>query len=174
MLRACAWCGRELGQSEPFEDLHVTHGICPVCCGIFFPLAQANEYAPSSTQADTRKTILVAEDNATLRELLATLLQREGYAVVQASNGKEAVDYMGNGTLPDLILSALGMPVLDGQAFLNQCKQIEGTRSVPVVLLSSDDITQEGALSRGWAGFVAKPFNEDKLLDEIRRCLGPV
>jgi CheY-like chemotaxis protein len=116
----------------------------------------------------------VAEDNATLRELLATLLQREGYAVVQTSNGQEALDYMGKGTLPDLILSALGIPGLDGQAFLNQCKQIEGTRSVPVVLLSSANMTREGALSRGWGGFVAKPFNEDELLDEIRRCLGPV
>ena len=173
MLRVCAWCGRELGQSEPREDLQLTHGICPVCYSILFPSAQTNKDAPSSNEADTRKTILVAEDNATLREVLATLLQREGYAVVQASNGQEALDYVGKGTLPDLILADLGTPVLDGRGFLNQSKAIAGALSVPVLLLSWGDMTREGALSCGWAGFVAKPFDKDELLDEIRRCLGP-
>jgi CheY-like chemotaxis protein len=80
---------------------------------------------------------------------------------------------MGKGTLPDLILSGLGSPVLDGQGFLKQSKEIVGALSIPVLLLSSGDMTREGALSRGWAGFVSKPFDKDELLDEIRRCLGP-
>jgi two-component system chemotaxis response regulator CheY len=118
-----------------------------------------------------KRTILVAAVNATLRDILAEILERAGYAVALASNGQEALDCFGKGVQPDLILSDLQMPVLDGRSLLEQLKAVERMRPVPVVVMALDEMTRERALTSGWAGFVAKPFQEDALLDQIQRCL---
>jgi DNA-directed RNA polymerase subunit RPC12/RpoP len=52
MKRVCAWCGRELDQSECREDMQVTHGVCPICRRRFFASAKANEADSQPTQED--------------------------------------------------------------------------------------------------------------------------
>jgi CheY-like chemotaxis protein len=118
-----------------------------------------------------KSTILVAAVNATLRDVLAEILEGSGYTVVLASDGQEALDYLGQGVHPDIILSDLQMPILDGRAFLIRYKAIAGARSVPVIVMALNSLTRERAQASGWAGFVAKPFQKDELLNEIQRCL---
>jgi CheY-like chemotaxis protein len=91
-----------------------------------------------STPTPAGKTVLVVEDNATARAALADLLQPEGFAVVPAANGKDALVRLGEGLVPDLILLDLLMPVVDGWAFLQDLRRgFPGLLSVPIIVTTA-------------------------------------
>jgi CheY-like chemotaxis protein len=114
-----------------------------------------------------RSTILVVEDNDLAREELTLTLRREGYEVVPARDGQEALDYLKAGPSPDLILLDMLMPVLDGWQFLKKTPQ----PSTPTIITTSTILTREWATTHGCAGFLHKPFDNDDLLLEVHRCL---
>jgi CheY-like chemotaxis protein len=118
-----------------------------------------------------RKTILVVEDNEVVREGTASLLRAEGYAAATAGHGREALDYLRANPPPDLILLDLTMPVLDGWRFLEELRNEPGASHVPVVVATAA-VKREGALAKGCAGYLHKPFEIASLLAEVRRCLG--
>ncbi len=125
---------------------------------------------PTDKQAG--KTLLVVEDDAATREGLALILEREGYALVLAAHGQEALARLLAGPSPDLILLDMLMPVLDGWHFLRRMR-LEGPRpAVPVVILTATILTREWAKDHGCQGFLHKPFAVEPLLEEVRRCLG--
>jgi CheY-like chemotaxis protein/HD-like signal output (HDOD) protein len=90
-------------------------------------------------------TILVVDDMAILREPITTCLSTNGYTVLTATNGQEALDIVRK-SLPDLILLDIGMPVMDGLAFLEIIRSEEKTRDVPVILLTA--ITEKDHILR--------------------------
>ena len=119
-----------------------------------------------------QKVLLVVEDNDVARQGLVVLLEGEGYRVVTAANGEEALDRLRAGPRPDLILLDMLMPVLDGWAFLGRLRR-EGPRPpVPVVITTGTILTREWAAANGCQGFLRKPIETEPLLREIRRCLG--
>ena len=89
--------------------------------------------------------VLVVEDNDSVREVLAVLLRREGYGVVLAANGDEALHRLRAGPRPDLILLDMLMPILDGWHLLERLKQ-QGPQPPPPILVVTSTI-----LSREWA-----------------------
>ena len=115
------------------------------------------------------RTLLVVEDNAVIREGLAVILRRQGFTVALSANGQEALDLLGEGLTPDLILLDMLMPVLDGWRFLEILHR-QGP-AAPVILISAGAISHEWALDHGCGGFVGKPIGPEELLEEIRRCL---
>ena len=116
--------------------------------------------------------VLIVEDDADLREMMAQLLSLEGYRSETAANGLEALRFLERGDPPDVILLDLMMPVMDGWEFRR--RQVEDPRlsGVPVVVLSAVDQSRTSEL--GGASFLKKPLDFDRLLELVRRfCARP-
>lgn len=118
--------------------------------------------------------ILLAEDNLVNQKIAMKILEKKGWDVTAANNGKEAVDKFSTGRF-DLILMDAQMPELDGMEATKIIRQIEqnaGTR-IPIIALTAramqDD--RQNMLDAGMDGYVAKPIDRDKLFQEIQQVL---
>ncbi|HEX8593341.1 MAG TPA: fused response regulator/phosphatase [Pseudomonas sp.] len=112
--------------------------------------------------------ILIADDNATDRYLLSTIISRQGHKVLCAGNGAEAVRLFESGR-PQLVLMDAVMPVMDGFEAARRIKQMAGESLVPIIFLTS--LTEGEALARcldaGGDDFIAKPYNQVVLTAKI-------
>lgn len=112
--------------------------------------------------------VLVAEDDASVRMTIEFILEDEGFRVVVAEDGEQALS-LALSELPDVILLDQMMPKLDGKQVLSALRDTDLTRSIPVFVLTG--------MSRGapeeWPGaeFVGKPFSPDELVRQIRARL---
>jgi len=107
------------------------------------------------------RKILVAEDSPTQAERVRLLLEGEGYRVELANNGREGLERVCSAP-PDLIISDVVMPEMDGYAFCRAVKSAQETRRIPFVLLTERrtplDILK--GLERGADNFITKPFED--------------
>jgi CheY-like chemotaxis protein len=119
-------------------------------------------------------TILVVDDDPGIQHTIGSILEDEGYAVVSAWNGHEALAHFdGDGVAPALIVLDLQMPVMDGYAFTAALRE-RGLRSkVPVMVLTADGRAQQKALQVGADGYLAKPFTLAELLEQVARLVRP-
>jgi two-component system chemotaxis sensor kinase CheA len=101
------------------------------------------------------KTVLVADDRATSRELVRTVLEKSGYAVVEAGDGIEALRNAREWK-PDLIILDLHMPGLDGFAVVQEIRRDRQLASTPVMALTASAMQgdRERALSAGFTGYL--------------------
>jgi two-component system KDP operon response regulator KdpE len=113
--------------------------------------------------------ILVVEDDPAIRRAVAAQLRGESYDVLEASNGKDALA-MARGDKPDLILTDLAMPVMDGFELITTLRK---TSQTPVIVLSvrGGEADRVRALDLGADDFVAKPFSVAELLARVRAQL---
>src|SRR5690242_730714 len=104
------------------------------------------------------RKILLVDDDELLRRTLAAVLEEEGFEIVEAQNGREAVACLRSGERPWLILLDMDMPVMTGQAFLELRKHDPALAAIaPVIAMSAGvERAPEGALA-----FLAKPFSTD-------------
>jgi CheY-like chemotaxis protein len=126
----------------------------------------------STPTNSTAPTILVVEDDAATRGWMDATLRGQGYNVVTATDGREAMDRLRADPAPDLILLDMLLPVLDGWHLLGQVRGLLGGRSVPIIVVTGTILTREWAEQHGCAGFLRKPCDEAALLGEVGRCLG--
>jgi two-component system, chemotaxis family, chemotaxis protein CheY len=119
-----------------------------------------------------RKRVLIVEDDYFVRTLLNFLL-KEQYEVVSVENGHKGLIWMDKGNMPDLILSDIDMPQLDGYDLLQQLRRSGYYRDIPVIMLTGfdDDATRDRCLSAGATGCLTKPFNPPDLLQAITSAL---
>lgn len=117
-------------------------------------------------------TILIADDNEDLRDMLAKLLRANGYDVSEAADGREAVGVFGRAR-PDLVIMDLGMPGMDGLAAVAEIRRQDPAAGTPILILSAYDRLEfrTEAVSAGCAGFIAKPVDPGSLLETIRLLL---
>ena len=119
----------------------------------------------------SKKAILIVEDNEVQREGLTIVLRKEGYTVLAAADGQEAISVVGVG-LPDLILMDMMIPPPDGWSLMKLWKKNPALASVPVVIMTSLGVaSEEWASSLGACGLIRKPVDTEPLLAEVRRCL---
>jgi CheY-like chemotaxis protein len=111
--------------------------------------------------------VLIVEDDADLREMMAQLLTLEGFQAATVANGKEALDYLHNVSRPHVILLDLMMPVMDGWEFRRHQRQEQQIKDVPVVVLSALD--QSNAREIGANAVLKKPLDFDRLLELVRQ-----
>jgi CheY-like chemotaxis protein len=118
-------------------------------------------------------TILLVEDNEASRDALSRRLQRNGYHVLLAVDGRQAVS-VARASLPDLILMDLGLPVLDGWDATRQLKSNAATQHIPIIVLSAHAMTndRDRALAAGGDDFDTKPIRFQALLGKIEALLG--
>jgi two-component system, cell cycle response regulator DivK len=116
--------------------------------------------------------ILIAEDNATNRELLRELLEIRGYTVVEACDGEETLRMIEQ-TQPDLLLLDIGMPVLDGFAVVRKIRENPRRASLPVVAVTAYAMQgdRERILNSNFDGYLSKPVNSGSLAEELDRLL---
>ncbi len=114
--------------------------------------------------------ILIVEDSPTQAEDLKYMLERRSYAVSVAKNGKEAFESM-RGHKPDLVISDIMMPEMDGFTLCKRIKAEDDLRDIPVILLTALSDTEDilKGLECGADNFITKPYNEKYLLDRIHR-----
>lgn len=119
-----------------------------------------------------RAKVLVAEDHKDTRELLRLLLERGGFAVVEASNGFEAVD-AAERERPDLILMDGSLPLLDGVAVTRRLRGMPAFSAVPIVFISghAGPLYRTAALDAGCNEYVVKPFDIEWLDTLVNRHL---
>lgn len=133
-------------------------------------LVAADSLAPEKAESRERSlkdlNVLVVEDSDDTLVLLGTMLSRQGAKVSQASSASEALDAASSST-PDIIISDIGMPDIDGYEFLQQLKQIPGMDGVPAIAISgyASDDDRRKALSVGYLALMAKPIDVDALFD---------
>jgi two-component system alkaline phosphatase synthesis response regulator PhoP len=116
--------------------------------------------------------ILIAEDSATTRRLVATWLIAEGYDVIEAADGEEAV-VLARRECPDLLVLDKVMPKFDGFEVVRALREDPRTRAIPIVMLTEqtgeDDVL--GGLSLGVEEYIPKPFSPHELSERVLRAL---
>lgn len=115
-------------------------------------------------------TVLVVEDDADIRALLRVVLEAEGYRVVEASTGRDAVVVAAE-TRPRLILMDISLPLLDGLSATRMIKADAALGDVPVLAVSAYDSVRRRAVRAGCSDLIAKPIDLDELKAAVRRLL---
>lgn len=113
------------------------------------------------------QTVLVVDDNADNRDIVALLLRRAGYETLQAVNGSDALDVLAT-RRPCLIVLDLAMPVMDGWQFRTEQLSRKEIQSIPVVLYSAHPDLKTHAHALGAVAFVRKPVDADRLLSAVK------
>lgn len=118
------------------------------------------------------KKILIAEDNVVNRELLRELLEVQGYEVLEAGNGEEALRMIEQ-VRPDLLVVDLGMPVLDGFGMIRKLRANTEWGGLPVVAATAYAMRgdREKTLEAGFDGYISKPIQSANLKLEIDRLI---
>jgi CheY-like chemotaxis protein len=119
------------------------------------------------------KRVLVVDDEASIRELVAAWLEDEGFAVTTASNGAEALRVLRE-VRPEVIVLDLMMPVMDGWAFAEACHRLTAPAAIPILVVSAAyglSQTAERLRTFGVRACLAKPFNLDVLTATVSTLL---
>lgn len=116
--------------------------------------------------------VLVADDDADVRELIVFRLERAGYRVVTAADGEEAVD-RALAERPDICVIDVMMPKLDGYEVTERLRSADALDGMPIMLLTAS--VEDAAVDRGYAAgaddYVKKPFSHHELLERIATAL---
>ena len=122
--------------------------------------------------ADPMKTVLIADDNLASRELLKDALEASGLRLVEASDGREALNKIRT-ELPDLVLLDIQMPALDGFAVLRAARDLDPPSSARFIALTA--FAMESDRQRigqaGFDGYVAKPISISDVRKQVNRIL---
>jgi CheY-like chemotaxis protein len=115
-------------------------------------------------------TILIVEDDTHIRTVLAEVLEDEGYTTLGAANGRLALDALTSTSRPDLIITDIMMPVMDGLRLCASVQADPATASIPVMLMSAGN-NQHLADGCRCAAFLSKPFQITTVLDLVSAVL---
>lgn len=120
------------------------------------------------------KTIMIVDDSASLRQVVAIALKGAGYDTLEACDGKDALNKM-TGQKIHLIISDVNMPNMDGITFVKNVKQHPSYKFTPIIMLtteSQDDKKKEGQAA-GAKAWVVKPFQPQQMLDAVSKLILP-
>ena len=120
------------------------------------------------------RRVLLVEDEVAICKSLAESLQEEGFEVVAAANGREALDILRNGPRPSAILLDLRMPVMDGWDFRHDQLNDPSLRDIPVLIVSASGFSPETIrMQFGDVELIRKPVRHFELLEALARVCGP-
>lgn len=131
-----------------------------------------SKYRLKPTYPDDALKVLVVEDNAELRiYIYNSLINR--YEVRDASNGREALAVLGDGWIPDIVVTDLMMPEMDGIELITSLRNDFSTSHIPIIMITAkhEDDTHVKAMKYGADGYIAKPFTMELLMARIDNML---
>jgi CheY-like chemotaxis protein len=117
-----------------------------------------------------RPVVLIVEDWADIRTLFAALLEREGFVVMQAGDGPEAVD-AARAARPDLVIMDISLPTLDGIEATRQLRADPRTAHIPVIALTGRALGPHELASTEFSGLLEKPCHPAALFEGVRAAL---
>ena len=117
------------------------------------------------------KTILTVDDSRTMRNMLMLALTNAGHTVVQADDGQHGVEVLAQHPDVEVIITDINMPRMDGYAFIEAVRREPGTRTTPILVLTteSEPAKKQRARDAGATGWIVKPFDTEKLVAAVRR-----
>lgn len=135
------------------------------------PLASAAD--PIQTEMDTTdmaKRILTIDDSKTMRDMLMLTLSDAGYDVLQAVDGEDGIEVLGDRKV-DVVITDINMPKMDGYAVIRNLRANPVHKSTPILVLTTESDTDKKNLARdaGATGWMVKPFDPDQLVATIRK-----
>ncbi len=118
------------------------------------------------------KTILFVDDSASVRQVMKTALAREGYEVILAEDGKDALSKL-NGTKIHLIISDVNMPNMDGITFVKEAKKLSAYKFTPIVMLTTESNASKMAEGKaaGVKAWIVKPFQPPQLMAAVAQLV---
>jgi len=121
---------------------------------------------------NSRKTILVLEDEAEFLQTLGALLRDQGYDVAEITTGEEGLKWLQN-RKPDLIIADIRLPGIDGFDFFTEIRKNSTYRSIPFIYLTAYNNLEAAkkAKQEGAADYITKPFELDYLITRVRDLL---
>jgi CheY-like chemotaxis protein len=125
-------------------------------------------------KGDAAGKVLIVEDEADARDMLSRLVEKEGWEVALAENGREGLARVAE-EQPTLIFTDLMMPVMDGFSFVEELRRVEDWKKIPVIVLTAKDLTEEDR--RRLSGHVERVLDKgsqsrEDLLDRLRELAG--
>lgn len=122
-------------------------------------------------------TVLIVDDSSVMRKIVERALRQAGLnltKVVEAGSGREGLEALGR-EQPDLIVSDINMPSMDGLEFLRQIQSQGLARGVPVVMITTESGEEHvrEALAAGAQGYIRKPFTPDQVRERVLPLLAP-
>ena len=119
------------------------------------------------------KTILVVDDSVSMRQMVSFTLTGAGYEVVEPGDGKEAVDKLNGGAKPNLVITDLNMPNMDGIQLIKAIRGMAPHKFTPILMLTteSSDAKKKEGQGAGATGWVVKPFNPEQMLATIKKVM---
>jgi two-component system chemotaxis response regulator CheY len=119
------------------------------------------------------KTILIVDDSAAMRQMVNFTLTEAGFSVVEAVDGQDAVKKLSSGAAPNLIITDLNMPNMDGLALIKAARAMPVLKFTPILMLTTeqDAARKEEWQAAGATGWIVKPFNPDQMLTVLEKVL---
>ena|SRR5690348_1689892 len=118
------------------------------------------------------KHVLLVDDDPLMHRLFQHHLERAGYKMMSATNGRDGIDLATRQT-PSLIVMDIMMPDMDGVAALRELKKADATRDIPIIIITANGnaLARKESENSGAALFLTKPFSPTQLVDHIRRLV---
>lgn len=139
-------------------------------------LASAHRESQSGGATPAKRgLVLVVDDQHAIRTLLKRHLEKEGFAVVEATNGEEALRALAKKEKPSLVIMDVMMPGLDGLEACRRLRQLEGCKGIPVIMCTGKGQRRDvaDALQAGANDYIVKPFTREILLAKVAKALAP-
>jgi len=141
-----------------------------------YALAAAGKRSAAGAQAAPRVCIMVVDDSLTVRRVMQRLFEREGYRVLLARDGVDAIEQLhalDASAMPALLVADIEMPRMDGYDLVRQLRSSASTRTLPVIMVTSRsaDKHRQHAVELGVNAYFGKPFQEEQLLAEVARLV---
>jgi len=116
---------------------------------------------------------MTADDSASVRQMVSFTLKQRGYEVVEAVDGKDALQKLGAQKV-DMLITDLNMPNLDGIGLIKGARALPACRFIPIVMLTteSQDARKQEGKAAGATGWIVKPFKPEQLLAVVKKVLG--
>lgn len=117
------------------------------------------------------KTIMTVDDSASVRQMVAFTLKKEGYSVIEACDGKDALGKLKGGV--NMVITDLNMPNMDGIELIKNVRAQAAYKFIPIVMLTTESQAtkkQEGKTA-GATGWIVKPFTPEQLLAVVKKVL---
>lgn len=121
-----------------------------------------------------RKKILLIDDSKSLRHIVSLTLEGAGYDVIQAEDGRDALNKL-DGEKISLFICDVHMPVMDGITFVMEMKKISDYRFTPIIMLTteSDIELKEKGMDAGVHAWMIKPFKPERMLEAVSKLIMP-
>jgi len=146
------------------KDPLATSGLPPI----------KSDKPPFERPAEPKFLILIVDDSADNVAMMSLDLQQQGYRVVTAANGEDAIT-VATATMPNLILMDINLPTLDGLGATRRIRENESLREVPIIAITAfgTEGFQRAAYDAGVSGYLTKPIDLDRMHQLMARLLSP-